>query len=192
MTKANLNHFQTDTHLQQEAEAALALVNANKALPPPHDASKPLEHDQLHHQRPASASAIISWTSSSAKFDKFGRRILTPPMTRSNSSMGPISGTSTPRGESQVRLYPLPVTADTYMLRYLMGQAEDDVARATSLMQLYEIRAQLRQQDTTGLNRARERINAIQARQHQQMAHTPEKRETSESSQTRFTYPKAP
>ncbi|KAK1769527.1 hypothetical protein QBC33DRAFT_324418 [Phialemonium atrogriseum] len=161
----------SDLNAAQEAEAALALVNANKALPPPHDASKPLEQDQLHHQRPASASAIISWTSSSAKFDKFGRRILTPPMTRSNSSMGPISGTSTPRGESQ---------------------AEDDVARATSLMQLYEIRAQLRQQDTTGLNRARERINAIQARQHQQMAHTPEKRETSESSQTRFTYPKAP
>jgi hypothetical protein len=73
-----------------------------------------------------------------------------------------------------------------------MKQPEDDVARATSLMQLYEIRARLKQQDTTSLNKARERINAIQARQ-QQGSQTPtERREPVEGSQSRFTYPKAP
>lgn len=92
----------TDTLLQQETQAALALVNANKTLAPPTDPSKPPDQEQRHHHQAASPQGIMTWTAS-AKFDKFGRRILTPPITRSNSSQGPISGTSTPRGESLVR-----------------------------------------------------------------------------------------
>ena len=166
---ASWTSFETDTRLQQEAEAALALVNANKSLSPPPDLSKRAEQHERHHHRASSASAIISWTASPAKFDKFGRRILSPPTTRSTS---PHSGTPGTPGSSTPR------------------REEDDIARATSLRQLYEIRAQLKQQDTSSLNRARERINAIQARH--QLAHTSaDRRETAESSQNRFTYPRA-
>lgn len=158
----------SDLNAAQEAKAALGLVDANKSLPPTPDLSKTPEHpqQQRNHHRASSASGIISWTTSPAKFDKFGRRILSPPTTRSTSPHNNgTPGTSTPRKEAQT---------------------DDDVARASSLMQLYEIRAKLKQQDTTSLNRARERINAIQARQH---SHTPIDRS---ETQSRFSYPKTP
>lgn len=97
---------------QQEAQAAIALVNANKPLSiaaapgPTSDPSTksmdlaPVRPGQRHHQRMGSASSIISRTASPAKFDKFGRRILTPPMTRANSTQGSIPGT--PRREAEV------------------------------------------------------------------------------------------
>lgn len=99
---------------QQEASAAVALVNANKNLnqpttTAPSDASQPsdlvrppIRPGQRNHQRTGSAgslgsSSFLSRTASPAKFDKYGRRILTPPNTRANSSYGSIPGT--PRGE---------------------------------------------------------------------------------------------
>lgn len=190
----------TDTHnSQQEAQAALALVNANKPLAPPPDPSNPSGQEQRqHHHTP---TGIISWTAAPAKFDKLGRRILTPPITRSNSSQGAgsgtpfvpgtpvISGASTPR-ESQVRTRNSP-SAGHCILTYQTGQPEDDVARASSLMQLYEIRARLKQQDTTSLNKTRERVNAIQARQ-QMTSPTSERRDAAEGHHSRFTYPKTP
>src|SRR5205823_4613747 len=105
-----------DTSPQQESQAALALVNASKTLnttSPPTDSSKPSE--QLHPPRPgprnhqrsgsvgsavSTGSSFISRTASPAKFDKFGRRILTPPNTRANSAYGSIPGT--PRREAEV------------------------------------------------------------------------------------------
>lgn len=159
-----------------EAEAALALVNANKALAAVHRA-EPAQVTELqkqgkqarHHQRVGSASAIISRTASPARFDKFGRRILTPPMTRTNSAQGSIPGTSTPKRESE---------------------SEDDVVRATSLMQLYDIRAKLKQQDNSSLLKARERINAIHARQVPSPISAIETKET-EVRQMHFTYPRS-
>jgi hypothetical protein len=47
-------------------------------------------------------------------------------------------------------------------------QTEDDVDRASTLMALYEIRAKLKQQDNSSLMKAREKINALAARQQAQ------------------------
>ncbi|KAH8884573.1 hypothetical protein GQ53DRAFT_381427 [Thozetella sp. PMI_491] len=161
----------SDLNAAQEAQAAVALVNANKTLAPPaSDLTKPHGHPQAasapenrHHSRVNSASGLISRTASPAKFDKFGRRILTPPITRSNSAHGSIPGT--PRREAE---------------------HEDDISQATSLMALYEIRAKLKQQDNTSLMKVREKIAALQARQQA------EKKEavTSDPKANRFTYPK--
>ncbi|KAK0657207.1 hypothetical protein B0T16DRAFT_401160 [Cercophora newfieldiana] len=155
-----------------EAQAAVALVNANKSLPPgptsaPESSKAPAEAPvrpgQRHHQRMGSASSIISRTASPAKFDKFGRRILTPPMSRTNSAQGSIPGT--PRAE-----------------------LEDDVDKANSLMALYDIRMKVKEQDHTSLLKLREKIAALQARQQA------EKKEGSSDNgrHSRYTYPKAP
>lgn len=76
------------------------------------------------------------------RFDQLGRRVLTPPLTRSNSNQGSMPGT--PREHHQ---------------------GVDDVDRASTLMALYEIRNKLKQQDNTGLIRAREKIDAMIAKQ---------------------------
>lgn len=179
----------SDLNTAQEAQAAVALVNANKAAAlsgptsSPAAASDPTKTSstgvdqapvrpgQRHHQRVGSTSSIISRTASPAKFDRFGRRIMTPPMTRTNSSQGSIPGT--PRREA--------------------AEPEDDVDRANSLMALYDIRNKLKEQDNTSLNKLREKILALQQTRHQA-----EKRESggggssSEGRQSRFAYPKSP
>jgi hypothetical protein len=94
-------------------------VTANKTLPTePHTAPSPSpEHpadapankllsqpQQLHHQGVDFASGVASRTASPARFDKFGRRIISPPLTRTNSNHG-SPGTSTPvRSQSEVSL----------------------------------------------------------------------------------------
>jgi hypothetical protein len=101
---------------QQDPQAASALVNANKTLPttsqsaPPAEPSKPPEKmpSRLrNHKRTGSAgsaastgSSFISRTASPAKFDKYGRRLLTPPNTRTNSAYSSIPGT--PPRDSEV------------------------------------------------------------------------------------------
>ncbi|KAK4196896.1 hypothetical protein QBC40DRAFT_286474 [Triangularia verruculosa] len=152
----------SDLNAAQEASAAVALVNANKNLnqpttTTPSDASQPpdlvrppLRPGQRNHQRTGSAgslgsSSFLSRTASPAKFDKYGRRILTPPNTRANSTYGSIPGT--PRGE-QI--------------------SDDDVDRAGSLMALYEIRAKLKDQDNRSLLKLGEKITALQNSRQQQ------------------------
>ncbi|KAK4185512.1 hypothetical protein QBC35DRAFT_503434 [Podospora australis] len=179
----------SDLNAAQEASAAVALVNANKpaatALP---DASQsenparpPIRPDQRHHNRTGSAGSIgsastsfLSRTASPAKFDKYGRRILTPPNTRANSSYGSIPGTPRHRDEHS---------------------CEDDVDRAGSLMALYEIRAKLKDQDNRSLLKLRDKIAAIQQARQQQ-----EKKESTpssaaaaggESSRSKYIYPKS-
>ncbi|KAK1830295.1 hypothetical protein QBC39DRAFT_113029 [Podospora conica] len=160
-----------------ESQAAVNLVNANKTLKaanppvaPTSDPSSsktleaPVRPDLRHQQRIGSASSIISRAGSPAKFDKFGRRILTPPMSRTNSTQGSTPGT--PRH----------------------AEFEDDMDRASSLMHLYELRAKMREQDNTNLVKLREKIAALQSRQQH-----PEKKEpSSDARQSRFAYPKAP
>lgn len=92
-------------------------MNANKTTgsttSPPTDRNQPPEllHPERpslrHHQRTGSngsaastGSSFLSRTASPAKFDKLGRRILTPPNTRTSSAYGSIPGT--PRGETEV------------------------------------------------------------------------------------------
>lgn len=133
--------------LLQDQKAASAMVNANKTLP-----TNPPTHSD-HLKAPTSAPAGSSPSSSpypANRFDKFGRKILTPPsMSRTNSSTGPTS-----------RQGSLPGTP--------RGELDDDVHQAGSLMSLYEIRARLKQQDSTGLKKAREQIDALIAKNKQQ------------------------
>ncbi|KAK3394254.1 hypothetical protein B0H63DRAFT_41085 [Podospora didyma] len=196
----------SDLNAAQDSQAAMALVNANKAAAPTAiaaDASKSQDHapvrpGQRHHQRVGSASSIISRTASPAKFDKFGRRILTPPMSRTNSAQGSIPGT--PRREAEVSITPQLHTPTSgllsiclspdRMLKHWGTQLEDDVERANSLMALYDIRAKLKEQDNTSLMKLRDKIAALQARQQQS-----EKKDggpTSDPRQSRYTYPKTP
>lgn len=97
----------SDLNAAQEAKAALAVVEANKTLPPaptseassghPAERSSKLSEQSTlgPHHRVGSASDLISRTVTPASVDKFGRRILTPPLTRTNSKEG-TPGTSTP------------------------------------------------------------------------------------------------
>lgn len=120
------------------------MVNANKTLP-----THPQTHSD-HLKPPTSAPAGTPSPSAANRFDKFGRKILTPPsMSRTNSSTDPTS-----------RQGSLPGTP--------RGELDDDVHQAGSLMSLYEIRSRLKQQDSTGLKKAREQIDALIAKHKQQ------------------------
>ncbi|GAB1310117.1 hypothetical protein MFIFM68171_00327 [Madurella fahalii] len=165
----------SDLNAAQESQAAIALVNANKTTTTTSTSSesgKPSEQlhsrpDRRHHQRRGSAgsagsnASFISRTASPAKFDKYGRRILTPPNTRTNSAYGSIPGT--PRRDAEI---------------------EEDVERANSLMALYEIRAKLKDQDNRSLNKLREKIDALHARQQAE-------KKDGDSGRMRLTYPKS-
>ncbi|KAH6853435.1 hypothetical protein B0I37DRAFT_420295 [Chaetomium sp. MPI-CAGE-AT-0009] len=211
-----------------ESQAAVALVNANKSLPTS-SADSARQSEQLptrqglrHHKRSASGgsaasggSSFMSRTASPAKFDKYGRRILTPPNTRTNSCYGSIPGT--PRRDTEVsrkspfttttittypRNTPIPATHSLSLsLSFLSTapshghvlnetrnqQIDDDVDRANSLMALYEIRAKLKDQDNNrNLSKLREKIAALHVKQTQG-----EKRD-GDSGRARFSYPKSP
>ncbi|KAK4042406.1 hypothetical protein C8A01DRAFT_13944 [Parachaetomium inaequale] len=160
-----------------ESHAAVALVSANKTGPTaaPADPSRPPEQlpsrpGLRHHKRTASGgsaastgSSFISRTASPAKFDKYGRRLLTPPNTRANSAYGSIPGT--PRRDTEI---------------------DDDVDRANSLMALYEIRAKLKDQDNNrNLSKLREKIAALHAKQVQG------EKKDGDAGRMKFSYPKS-
>ncbi|KAI0523693.1 hypothetical protein F5B22DRAFT_409918 [Xylaria bambusicola] len=131
---ADLNDLQA----AQDQAAAKALVSTNKTLDAPNQ-HKP----QTNHQRSATESRITSPPPSAGRLtDKYGRRIFSPPLSRTNSAT-PSSIPGTPRGE----------------------HADSDVDRASTLLSLYEIRAKLREQDNSSLMKAREKINALAAKQ---------------------------
>ncbi|KAI0136518.1 hypothetical protein BJ170DRAFT_677389 [Xylariales sp. AK1849] len=134
---ADLNDLQA----AQDQGAAKALVAANKTKNEPSAV--------LHTQSHGTPSAVDSRIASPAgRFDKLGRRIFTPPLSRTNSSYQDTPSSSipgTPRKE-------LPDT---------------DIDRASTLLSLYEIRAKLREQDSSSLQKAREKINALAAKQAQ-------------------------
>ncbi|KAJ4290680.1 hypothetical protein N0V88_006428 [Collariella sp. IMI 366227] len=161
----------------QEPQAASNLVNANKPPNPtsaPADTSKAAEQPPTrpslkHHQRTGSGgstasgtSSFLARTTSTPVFDKYGRRLPTPPNTRANSTYGSIPGT--PRPE----------------------HVDDDVSQANTLMALYEIRAKLKDQESSrNLSKLREKINGLQARQPQ-----PERRDSTPAGGARFSYPR--
>ncbi|KAI0107472.1 hypothetical protein GGR51DRAFT_515607 [Nemania sp. FL0031] len=95
---------------------------------------------QAHHQRSATEGRITSPPA-------VGRRSLfSPPLSRTNSAT-PLTVPGTPRGEHAT---------------------DSDVERASTLLSLYEIRAKLKEQDNSSLQKAREKINALAAKQKHQ------------------------
>ncbi|RBR26906.1 uncharacterized protein FIESC28_00292 [Fusarium coffeatum] len=105
---------------------------------------------------------------SSEKFDKFGRRILSP-NSHTGSAVNSVPGTPR-RGESDF---------------------EEDLERASTLMQLYDIRSKIKQQDNSSLLKAREKVNAIAARQQAQQAAERNMKAADELRRQRYSFPRA-
>ncbi|KFA66509.1 hypothetical protein S40285_00758 [Stachybotrys chlorohalonatus IBT 40285] len=154
-----------------EPEAAAAIVSANTSILAKTDNVKtePSHAPQLL-QRPSSGLQR-SWSfdpNSQPKVDKFGRRIhVNTSNSRSGSTTGSIPGT--PRHEYST---------------------DDDLERASTLMALYEIRSKLKQQDNSSLIKAREKINALAAKQQAQQAAERNIKTAEELKRTRFSFPK--
>ncbi|KAM0347053.1 hypothetical protein ACHAPU_004992 [Fusarium lateritium] len=124
-------------------------------------ASSPATHTQ---KRPTGLQR--HW--SSEKFDKFGRRVLSP---GSHAGSAANSGPGTPRrGESDF---------------------EEDLERASTLMQLHDIRSKIKQQDNSSLLKAREKVNAIAARQQAQQAAERNMKAADELRRQRYSFPRA-
>ncbi|OAA54751.1 hypothetical protein SPI_08622 [Niveomyces insectorum RCEF 264] len=163
-----LVHANADTHTTTAAGVAAATEPVTTT---PRQSATPTSIHASHHRRVSSSSALAGHTSASpapgfghgsglpaaarsstgthTPFDSYlGRRLLTPPITRSSSSHGSLPGT--PRG----------------------ADADFDVERASSLMALYELRAKLKQyNDGNSLRQAREKVAALSARQPHQHQH---------------------
>ncbi|KAL1902779.1 hypothetical protein Sste5346_000689 [Sporothrix stenoceras] len=111
---------------------------------------KPQQHRRVSSSSALSGASGARNGGTSTPFDSYlGRRLLTPPITRSSSSHGSMPGT--PRG----------------------NDTDSDVDRASSLLALYDLRAKLKQyNDNNSLRQAREKVAALSSRQqHQQSPH---------------------
>ncbi|KAL6895658.1 hypothetical protein HDV57DRAFT_20003 [Trichoderma longibrachiatum] len=151
-----------------EPEAAAAIVNANlpitQAELPKSDSPAPSQQQQ----RPSSGLRR-AWSSEAAmqpRFDKMGRRILIS-SPKSGSAANSTPGTPQP------------------------SNYEEDLERANTLMALYNIRAKLKQQDNSSLIRAREKINALAARQQAQQFAELNMKKVEEMRRNRYSFPKA-
>ena len=184
----------------QEPRAAHALVTANTTVTTTTStASSTTEQQTTHdvttisssstqiptsahqHRRVSSSSALSPGSSgavprnggTSTPFDSYlGRRLLTPPITRSSSSHGSMPGT--PRGNDVRYLSFMSTTTLTSPTNQLFPvQTDSDVDRASSLIALYDLRAKLKQyNDGNSLRQAREKVPALSGRQqHQQSPH---------------------
>ncbi|KAI2614527.1 uncharacterized protein GGS25DRAFT_472128 [Hypoxylon fragiforme] len=152
---ADLNDLQTT----QDQSASKNLVNANRTLG---------RKDQLRlEEQPRSISTPETRVTSPGggrMTDKFGRRMLTPPLSRTNSGTPSMPGT--PSG---------------------LERPDTDIDRASTLLSLYEIRAKLKEQDNSSLVRAREKLNALASKQQAQGV-SDQKKERKEVNQ--LSYPK--
>jgi hypothetical protein len=154
--------------LQQDQGAAKALVAANKNLERAVAAKDaPTPTSQLQSKSAGTPVMDSRTTTPAGRFDKFGRRIFSPPMSRTNSftpSTSSIPGTPRKEDVSSATLCDtcVPTTqADK------TNQIDGDIDRASTLLSLYEIRAKLKEQDNSSLLKAREKINALAAKQAQ-------------------------
>ncbi|KAK6865854.1 hypothetical protein PG995_002382 [Apiospora arundinis] len=129
---ADLNDLQA----AQDQGAAKALVSVNKTL----DRKDNIQVQTLSAKTSSPDGRTV--TTPAGRLDKFGRRIFTPPLSRTNSGT-PSSIPGTPRHHD----------------------ADGDIDRASTLLSLYEIRAKLKDQDNSSLMKAREKINALAAKQ---------------------------
>lgn len=156
-----------------EPEAAAAIVSANTTITTIRQtdditsapSSTTLQVPQSQ-QRPSALTRSWSTEAGQPKLDKYGRRILAnTPGSRSGSTATSTPGT--PRHGAS--------TADL----------DADLERASTLMALYDIRSKLKQQDNSSLLKAREKINALAARQQAQQAARNE-----EIRRNRYSFPK--
>ncbi|KAI0383801.1 hypothetical protein F5Y04DRAFT_21534 [Hypomontagnella monticulosa] len=152
---ADLNDLQA----AQDQNAAKNLVSVSRTL----DRKDTLQVPQ-QSQQPRSIPESRVTSPPNRMTDKFGRRMLTPPLTRTNSASPSMPGS--PSGGDR---------------------PDTDIDRATTLLSLYEIRAKLREQDNSSLIKAREKINALAAKQQAQLA-AENKGERKDSN--RISYPK--
>ncbi|KAM0450250.1 hypothetical protein ACHAO4_006671 [Trichoderma viride] len=67
---------------------------------------------------------------------------------------------------------------------------DEDLERANMLMALYDIRSKLKQQDNSSLMRAREKINALAARQQAQQFAELNMKKADEMRRNRYSFPK--
>ncbi|RYP56523.1 hypothetical protein DL771_011842 [Monosporascus sp. 5C6A] len=159
---ADLNDLQA----AQDQTAAKALVNANKTL-----SCRGQSQTLAPSSKSNPESPVLAPNGGRRASDKFGRHLLTPPLSRTNSGT-PSSVPGTPNKDHSM---------------------ETDISRASTLLTLYEIRAKLKEQDSSSLQKAREKVNALAARQAQIAA---ERRQTAGFSQkdapgsNRISYPK--
>ncbi|RMJ12633.1 hypothetical protein BHE90_009319 [Fusarium euwallaceae] len=156
-----------------EPEAAAAIVTVNLPSTSNHNHTATDAQASTTHSTPSAhnsrrPSGIQRHWSSEGKFDKFGRRILSP------SSVPGSAGNSIPgtprRGESDF---------------------EDDIDRASTLITLYDIRSKIKQQDNSSLIKAREKINALAARQQAQQAAERNMKAADELRRQRYSFPRA-
>ena len=75
-------------------------------------------------------------------------------------------------------------------LHHLQRRLDDDLERASTLMALYDIRAKLKQQDNMSLNRAREKINALAAKQQAHQAAERQAKAADQLRKNRYSFPK--
>ncbi|ETS87569.1 hypothetical protein PFICI_01397 [Pestalotiopsis fici W106-1] len=161
---ADLNDLQA----AQDQGAAKALVAANKNLERAITAKDvPTPTSQLQ-SKGAGTPVVDSRTATPAgRFDKLGRRIFSPPMSRTNSFTPSTSSMpGTPRKE-EVSNTPRRDTCVPETHADKAYQIDGDIDRASTLLSLYEIRAKLKEQDNSSLLKAREKINALAAKQAQ-------------------------
>ncbi len=70
-------------------------------------------------------------------------------------------------------------------------QVDDDLERASTLMALYDIRAKIKQQDNSSLLKAREKINALAAKQQAQQAADRNAKAAEEARRNRYSFPRS-
>ncbi|UNI14596.1 hypothetical protein JDV02_001211 [Purpureocillium takamizusanense] len=166
-----------------EPEAAAAIVNANiptmrtDVVKPESAVASAIQtqaQSQLQQtQSRPSSSMKRTWSAEGGvppKFDKLGRRILI-----NSSGSRPGSATSS-----------IPGTP-----RRVDSDVDDDLERASTLMALYDIRAKIKQQDNSSLMKAREKINALAAKQQAQQAAERNLRAAEEVRRNRYSFPKS-
>ncbi|KAI1107783.1 hypothetical protein F4804DRAFT_295877, partial [Jackrogersella minutella] len=148
---ADLNDLQAT----QDQSASKNLVSANRTL----DRKSQLQLEQQPRSLSVPATENRVMSPAGRMTDKFGRRMLTPPLTRTNSASPSMPGSPSGNGP------------------------DTDIDRASTLLSLYEIRAKLREQDNSSLVKAREKINALAAKQ-QSQEHRKDRKEVN-----RLSYP---
>ena len=72
----------------------------------------------------------------------------------------------------------------------IQRRLDDDLERASTLMALYDIRAKLKQQDNQSLSKAREKINALAAKQQAHQAAERQAKASDELRRNRYSFPK--
>jgi hypothetical protein len=159
-----------------EPEAAAAIVTANNAvLKTTRDDFKTGPTATPNSQLRPSSSMQRAWSfdpSSQHKVDKYGRRIINPSGPHSSRGSATNSIPGTPRGGE--------------------FDLDNDLERASMLMSLYDIRSKLKQQDNSSLLKAREKINALAAKQQAQQAADRNTKAAEELRRNRYSFPKSP